>query len=73
MSDIIYDINQICILSRDFEGSQQNQISRIYVQWEARTDGWTEGQEKGNFRFPRLCERALKLFYVQSAYRVIRE
>lgn len=33
----------------------------------------TDGNEAGNWSFSRLCERALKLFYVQSVYRMIRE
>jgi len=36
-------------------------------------DRRTDGHDAGNWRFSRLCKRALKLFYVQSVYRVIRE
>ena len=36
------------------------------------TCGLTDGHDAGNWRFSRLCECALKLFCVQSVYRMIR-
>jgi len=54
---LLTDLNQIWTFSREFHKDPQYQISRKSVQWESRWCMRTDGHDKANRCFSRLCER----------------